>query len=666
MNKLLSAILLSSLSASSYALGYQLIFSQSLSPRIANYRISVTLDPEKKSLAGKETLTWRNTSKDRVSELQFHLYLNAFKNSESTFIKESGGALRGIKIKEDGWGWIDVTRMRVQNGEDLTSKIEFIHPDDDNESDQTVFRVPLTRPVLPNQTIVLDIDFTAKLPAVFARTGFYQNFFMVGQWFPKIGVYEAKGVRAATKGGWNCHQFHANTEFYADYGTYDVDITVPRSYVVGATGALQTERENQDGTKTLYYRAEDVHDFAWTASPHYRAIEDQWQHVKIRLLMQPQRMGQTKRYLHSVKAALDYFQKWIGEYPYPNLTVVDPAYGAFGAGGMEYPTLITGASWWGMPEGLRATEAVTIHEFGHQYWYGLVANNEFEEAWLDEGINQYSETRIMDETFGVKTSFVDYCGLRIGDLEFTRSGYTARQNPKLAPTFLNAWEYKAGGYGPFTYNKTATFLTTLERMIGRPVMDEIMKTYFQRWKFKHPTTRDFVSVANEVVRRQLRDRFGKDLEWFFRQVLLGTEVCDYELTRIEVAPMRGTVGVTEREGMKNSIEEKGKESNDALLESRILVSRLGEVRMPVEILVRFEDGKELRERWDGEARWKEFRYSGRSKAIWAKVDPDQVLAIDVNLNNNTYSLKPSKAAVTKYTLKFFFWIQNLFQTVAFF
>ncbi len=366
----------------------QTIFKQPLSPRIVTYHISVALDPVQKMLNGKETLTWRNTSTDRVGELRFHLYFNAFKNSESTFMRESGGVNRGFELAEGGWGWIDVTSMKTAEGEDLTGRIEFIHPDDDNASDQSVIRVPLSKPVLPGQTIQLAVAFAAKLPRVFARTGYYQNFYMVGQWFPKIGVYEAAGQRFATKGQWNCHQFHANTEFYADYGVYDVTMNVPKEYIVGATGLLAGEMENGDGTKSVTYHAEDVHDFAWTASASYLDLTEQWQHVKIRVLMQPQRAHQAERYFQSAKAALEYFDKHVGRYPYPNLTIIDPAYGASGAGGMEYPTFITAESMWGIGTFLKLAEIVTVHEFGHQYWYGMVGNNEFEEAWMDEGINR--------------------------------------------------------------------------------------------------------------------------------------------------------------------------------------------------------------------------------------------------------------------------------------
>ncbi len=640
----------------------QSIFKVPLSPRIANYQISVVLDPSQKTLGGKETLIWRNSSPDRITELQFHLYLNAFKNSRSTFMKESGGTNRGIHMDAAGWGWTDVTSIATVDGEDLLRNSEFIHPDDDNGEDQTVLRIPLTKPLLPGQTIQLMIGFKAKLPRVFARTGYFQNFFMVGQWFPKIGVYEAAGQRYATKGQWNCHQFHANTEFYADYGVYDVDMTVPKEYVLGATGILVSSKDNGDGTKTVTHHAEDIHDFAWTASPNYVEFTQQWRDVTIRVLMQPQRVHQAERYFASAKTALEYFDKHVGKYPYPNLTIVDPAYGASGAGGMEYPTLITAGSLWGAGTWVRFAETVVIHEFGHQYWYGLVGNNEFEEAFLDEGFNQYTETRIVDENYGAKNSMLNLPGLTLGDLESSRMSYTAMPNPKIAPTATFGWLFKQGGYGALTYQKTALFMTTFDRLVGRAVMDTIMKTYFERWKFKHPCWRDFLAVVNEIVPKYHGNKFGKDLNWYFDQVMSGTETCDYELTSIENSEVKFPQGMFDHDGKKILFDSKTDSTKSLkLFDSKVVASRLGEVKLPTSILVHFDNGQEVREPWDGQSRWIEFKYRRPEKISWAKVDPDTIMVIDMNLNNNSKTTEPARTPFWKYTVKFLFWLQNLLQ-----
>src|SRR5579872_4968823 len=293
-----------------------------LSDHIVAYRIRAQLDPALKTVTAHETLTWRNTSPLPVGELRFHLYLNAFQNEKSTFMRESGGRLRGASTAKDAWGYIEVQRMRIAGGADLTGGLRFVHPDDDNADDQSVAAVSLPQPVAPGASITLDIDFLSRLPKVFARTGYHNDFFMVGQWFPKIGVYE--------NGAWNCHQFHATTEFFADYGVFDVTLTVPSDYVVGATGVQQSVTEDAARhQKTVRFYQEDVHDFAWTASPHFIRTERAFgpNRVRMILLMQPEHAWQTGRHYRALENGLKWFGQWYGAYPYQTITLVDPPYG---------------------------------------------------------------------------------------------------------------------------------------------------------------------------------------------------------------------------------------------------------------------------------------------------------------------------------------------------
>jgi hypothetical protein len=625
-------------------------FQTPLSPRTASYAISVSLDPQTKILKGEEVLTWKNPSNDVIQDLQFHLYLNAFRNNQSTMMRESGAARLGERMSEAESGWIDITSLRTSDGEDLVGALEFIQPDDGNDNDRTLARIPLRRPIPPRQSMTLRIGFTAKLPLVTERSGFLRDFFMVGQWFPKIAVYEPAGTRSAARGRWNAHQYHAVGEFYADFGVYDVSLTVPSSYVVGATGSRLTERLNPDTTRTVMYHAEDVHDFAWTASPAFVEVTDRWEHVLIRTLMQPSHVHQARRYISAAKATLGFFDRHVGRYPYPVMTIVDPPYDAvMSAGGMEYPTLITAGTHWTAGEWERYTENVTVHELGHNYWYGIVANNESEEAWLDEGINQYYQTRIMDEVYGPKTSVLDLAGLRIGDFEVTRASYLRSRNPMAAPIATIPWRFPTGTYGAITYSKTAAVLTTMERMLGRTTMDSVMRTYFERWAFRHPDGKDFLATCNEVVRRLHGTRFGENLDWFFDQTIYGTGLCDYQLTSLRA----------------NRFTRPGSDTSTApLFESRVVVSRLGEVRIPVSVLVHFDNGNEVLEEWDGAARVTEFTYRRPEKVVWAKVDPEGILALDADLSNNSRTLAPSTGPVWKYTTKLIFWLQNLLQTIA--
>ena len=314
----------------------------------------VRLDPEAKTLDGNERIVWRNPSTEPVGELWFHLYLNAFKSTKSTFFVESGGQLRGDRMAQDGWGYVEVQSIRRADGVDLLPGATFEHPDDGNADDRTVWRVPLPEPVPPGGEIALDVTFKAKLPRIFARTGYFRDYFLVGQWFPKLGVYEPAGLRGRAASGWNCHQFHAHSEFYADFGRYKVEITLPKAFVVGATGRRKERRENPDGTSTHVFEQADVIDFAWTASPRFVEVKSTFSaetdvtpqeyaeaaklvarspeevrlsDVEVTVLLQPQHASQAERHVKAAKAALKWFGLWYGRYPYPTLTVVDPAFG---------------------------------------------------------------------------------------------------------------------------------------------------------------------------------------------------------------------------------------------------------------------------------------------------------------------------------------------------
>ena len=316
-----------------------------LAPRIANYRIEARLDPEARTVTGRQVLRWHNSTKQTAKELQFHLYLNAFSNNQTTLMAALPKmAERWAKRFPGEWGGIDVTGIRIGD-EDLTDLLEFVQPDDGNPYDRTVARLPLKRSIRAGRSVEVEMDFVARLPRVFVRAGHAAPFFLVAQWYPKIGVFEG--------GEWTCHQYHATTEFYADFGEYEVSLTLPADFVVGHTGEVVGERDNEDGTKTVDVKAEDVHDFAWAADPRFHVIEDHVNETKVRLLMQPGHVEQSQRYFDALRSAMSRYRKWFGPYPYPALTVIDPGAGVWSAGAMGYPMMFTAATTWWLPTGVR-------------------------------------------------------------------------------------------------------------------------------------------------------------------------------------------------------------------------------------------------------------------------------------------------------------------------
>lgn len=604
------------------------VFPEPLSPRIANYQMEVELDPDTRTVTGRETLTWRNTTGRAARDLQFHLYPNAFRNNRSSFMKEAGpGAWKNL-AKMDGWGFIEVTRIGLSEGEDLTAEIEFIHPDDNNALDRTVMRVPLSRPVLPGKSISVEIEFATRLPEPpVARSGARRTYFFVSQWFPKIGVLE--------EGGWNCHQYHAHSEFFADFGVYDVAITVPWDYVVGATGEEWNNEVDEEGDVVHYFHAEDVHDFVWTASPGFVEFTGRSQDVDIRVLMHKEHAGQGERHLEAARLAVQYFQDYYGDYPYPNLTVVDPRKGAGETAGMEYPTLITAGTYRGLPDGIRTVEMVIIHEFGHNFWYHLVATNEFEESWLDEGINTYSEIRIMHDIYGPEKSFADFMGIEFDDMYVRRHSYV--DAPDLDPMLRTSWGYySSSSYRSNSYSKPAMALLTLENLLGKDVVRDILREYLKRYRFKHPHTSDFTAVASEVA--------GQDLSWFFDQLLFDNAACDYAVGRVsseKVEPGKGfdyTLSVTGEDA------EQAGEKEEEMYETVVKVRRLEGFYLPVETVMTFADGTTVREKWDGKDAWVEYRYVRPVRLVKASVDPERKLLLDIDFTNNDMTLKKAKKA----------------------
>ncbi|MEI6666564.1 MAG: M1 family metallopeptidase [Acidobacteriota bacterium] len=638
-----------------------------LSPRNASYAIDVALDHRSHTLTGRAVITWRNITTSSTSELRFHLYYNAFKNTHSTWLRErSRSGRQPGPIARDDWGWMEVGSVRLLTGDstpiDLSSRRRYIAPDDGNASDQTVLQVPLPSPVQPGDTIKVEVTWTSKVPRTFSRTGTIGDYYLVAQWFPKLGVLEPAG--------WNCHQFHAGTEFFADYGVYDVRMTVPGRWVLGASGREQSHTDNTDGTTTWVYRAEDVHDFAWTTSPDFVERRARFAHprlppVEMRLLLQPEHADQAERHFEATRTALRFYGEWFGAYPYPNITVVDPAWQS-GTGGMEYPTLFTAGSRWLAPVRVTQPEGVTVHEAGHQFWYGLVGNNEFEDAWLDEGFNTYSTARAIEAnpTLTINHYSRRYFGGFVpwvfSDITLSRevsgnglSGY--RSAAKSDSPSTPSYRYDPASGGGLSYNKTALWLNTLERHLGWTTMQRIMSTFFERWKFKHPAPQDFFAVVNEIS--------GRDMTWFFDQVYRSSDVFDYgvQTVRSEPAAVAGVVG---RGGTMAAEAGPGR---DARVRSTVVVRRYGEAVFPVDVLVVFGNGERVTEHWDGRERWTSFSYERGTPVDAVDVDPDRVLLLDINRTNNTYRAHPAAdAAANKWALTWLVWLQDAVATYGFF
>ena len=654
------------------------------SPRNANYSIDARLDPERHTIDGALVLDWRNTSGVPLSSFPFHLYWNAFRNNLSTSARgERRPLARPFSAEEADrrFGAIEVKSVRVLplgaggdagTGTDITPTMRYIQPDDGNADDRTVLEVTAPSPVPPEGTVRFRIEWTSRIPhGEVGRAGWVHDYNFIVQWFPKIAVHSG--------GAWNAHQVHATTEFFSDYGVYDVRLTVPAGFVVGATGALKETRPGPSpDTRTYRFQQDDVHDFAWTASRRFLERKDRFADpgyppVDIRLLLQPEHEHLAARYIEATKIALRNYGAWSAPYPYAQVTVVDPAWTS-ASGGMEYPTLFTGGTSIRAPRALQSPEGVTIHECGHQFWYGLVGTNEFEEAWLDEGFNSYHEEKAAQRDLGpagwgrryfgpatlsrgVRAPWpVVAPGVRIGRGEADLAGL--RRAGRSDVMARRGWEYASReAYSLNSYGKPALSLQTLEGLVGEETMTRILRTYARRYRFAHPTSEDFIATVNEVT--------GRDYRWFFAETWFSSDLCDYAIevrndeARVLDGYDQGPAGMPALVRPKTRKEEDGQGPFDA----EVTVRRLGEVRLPVEIRVEFADGRIARETWDGQYRWTRFKYKGGAKVTRAVVDPERKIALDVVPANNAWVDEEGVArrAAWKWSARWMFWLQHLLE-----
>ena len=654
-----------------------------LSDRVVHYDIDATLDPVKHAVSGREKLTWRNRSAVPVKSVYLHLYMNAFEGSGSTFFTEKrqreSGFRSGVDTKDGEWGHI---ALRGVSQGDAQVPWTFVQPDGGPATDHTVVRFDLPTAVAPGASTTFDINFHTQLPRVIARTGYFGSFHLVGQWFPKIGVLELPGERGATAPRWNAHEMHLNSEFYADFGSYDVKLSVPKDYTVGATGERVGTPVEKDGMLTHRFVQGDVHDFAWTADKRTaKPIVDTWTgpgspQVTVTVLYPPEYAASAAPALKAAKDSLTYFSNTLGPYPYKTLTVVIPPYNAEEAGGMEYPTFFTAEGYANAdPDTLNryALDFVTIHEFGHGYFYGLLASNEFEEPMLDEGLNEYWDLRMLRDRgqhihlanplsrkLGFAPSFKVFEAERIG---------TPRNDPADA-LGQNAYD-RLQGIGP-VYSRTATAMRDLEAQIGKEATERAFKEYYRRWKFRHPSVADLRETLAEVTGQRAAVEAV-----FAQQVYASTRVDDRIATfsSREELPLAGTrqAGSAWVEDKQADIDKRvdtvradwKKAHPDAKTglgpypwRTEVLLRRQG-APVAQTLQVKFADGSVETVRWDANEPWRKFSWVKPAKAVSAELDPQRRHYLDVSKLDDSRTIEPDNSAARRWSLD----VAAIFQTL---
>lgn len=600
----------------------------------SSYSIKVSLDVQKKLLKASQIITWKNPSNIPTAELYFHLYPNAFSNKHTEF-------LEGKTIPENSGSHISINKVTVNHQQKV---LQYFTGKTDNPFDSTVAKIVLDRPVNQNDSLEIAFEYEVKIPKAYSRFGYDANekFFFLAQWFPKLGVYE--------NGEWICEPYYPFTEFYSDFSNYSLEITIPNGFVLASSGEV-SEKKVESFNTTYKVTQKNIHDFAWLAAKNVLDFTDtikrkDHSEAAIHYILQKTNEDAKERIVNAVNNAFSFFEKNIGRYPYKTLTVIDAPTKAGMIRGMEYPALFTISKDYFSPEFTKDVEEVILHEFSHQYFYGMLANNETVEAWLDEGFAEYVSQKILQKKYGERFAsfklfgYLPVTGMELLSIERIPFIYTLTQIPKPFEADLMASYYSYAGYGSLndtsfrllnknvyqsvSYAKGALFLFTLEKYLGEQKLFFILRQYFNTYKFRHPTANDFFSI--------LRKYAHKNIEWLITSFYENSFTCDYRILGINVSPDHH--------------------------QTEVLIVRDGEAVVPLEIVLH-TDKDTLKTFWSGKEKIKKIIFHTTNKIVSAEIDPGRKNLFDLNFANNSYTVKTQYSGALYLSVRWFFWVQNL-------
>ncbi len=551
-----------------------------------NYTIAVKLDDENHFLHGQEKLIYHNNSPVTLTEIYFHLWPNAYKNNETAFAKAElkHGNKKFYWASEVERGYIDSIDFSIDGKKALFTI---------NDTFIDIGLLKLNEPLLPGKSIEIETPFRVKIPSSdFSRLGHTKQQYQVCQWYPKPAVFDQKG--------WHPIPYLNMGEFYSEFGSFDVSITVPKNYAVAASGDLVSSKgdlntddieqafikeriayteqylkgtpeqkdtfpESSSAFKTVRYKLDNVHDFAWFADKRYLIKQSEvkipnGRIVKTFAYFNKKDAKYWKNATNYVNDAVFGYSKWLGDYPYGVCTAVD---GALSAGaGMEYPTITVVAA----SRDTTGLDEVIAHEVGHNWFYGILASNERDYAWMDEGSNSFYESRYMKEKYVgfnlIGSNLPKFLARMVhlkdaapNDLNNIAYSFTARRNTDQ-PLNLTSSKYSDFNYGVGVYTKTSNIYQYLEAWMGREKFDKMMQAYYQNWKFKHPQPEDF--------QKHVEDFNGRKLPWLFNDLLASRNRIDYTIKNVSKPGVASFVKVHNRGGVESPVSVTGIKKDSTL------------------------------------------------------------------------------------------------------
>lgn len=521
-----------------------ILFAQTYFQQEVNYKIDVRLDDVNNELLANESIEYINNSHNTLTIIYMHLWPNGYKNNSTPLAKQllANGETSLYYSTTSERGYIDQLNFKINDKE---VKWELLKDSID------ICKIYLNEPLKSGDKINITTPFHVKIPSgEISRLGHIGQSYQITQWYPKPAVYDGNG--------WHYMPYLQQGEYYSEFGSFDVSITLPKNYVLGATGDMvdgdkelqwlnekvkETETITKfDATdmafplsdtamKTIRFKQSKVHDFAWFCDKRYHVLKGEIEtpskknKVTTWAMFTNAEAHLWKKSISYINDAIYYYSLWNDDYPYNNCTAVD---GTISAGsGMEYPNITV----IGEANSAIQLDVVIAHEVGHNWFYGMLGSNERQHPWLDEGINSFNELRYIRTKYPeikLVSGFADGKLGKIFDLArykkisqyYLEYIFSAKNNTDQAIE-APAYDYTELNYGTIVYAKTAIVLDYLMAYLGEKKMDEVMQAYFNEWKFKHPQPRDFRKVAEDVS--------GKNLNWLFDDLINSTKKLDYKI-----------------------------------------------------------------------------------------------------------------------------------------
>lgn len=442
--------------------------------RLNNYIIDVEFNPNEKSYYGKQQIIYCNNEDTNLDEIYFHIYPNAFKERETApFLFNNFDAAYPNGFEP---GYIDIIRISVNDHIVQNYSIE-------GEGD-TILKIPLDAELKPGEKVNIYMEYEVILPPAQDRFGYGDKTFNFGNWYPVVAVYDEEG--------WNLDPYYSiGDPFYSDTSNYQVTIKAPKDIVVSSSGNILSEKVQGD-YKIWNIEAKLMRDFAWVASEYFTKIEREVDGTTIKMYFLDENEDINEFATEVACSSIQVFNDVFGKYPYGQYSVVATSFPS----GMEYPGIVFIGEKYYNDYYRGYLEIVIVHETAHQWWYGVVGNDEVDEAWLDESITTYSEVIYAEEKYGSEASEKYY-------LSSIENGYKNRkdviQTDEVIVKPLSEFT-DWNEYGALTYDKGAVFINEIKEKYGKDVLYQILKEYYEKYKYLISTTEDFIRICEEITK----------------------------------------------------------------------------------------------------------------------------------------------------------------------